>query len=55
MAKYELWQIEAQTSAIGLHDEANRAGAVRDVVWSHEDPRMLFDELKGSPITGLFL
>ena len=47
-----MWGIEAQTSGIGLHNEADRAKAVRNVKWYHEDPRALFDELKGKPIKG---
>ena len=50
-----MWMIEAQTSGIGVHNEDGKSAAIRDVKWVIEDPRMLFDELKGKPLKGLFL
>ena len=52
VAKYDLWQIEAQTAQTGIHNESARAGAIRNVSWTIEDPRALFDELKGAPQKG---
>ena len=47
-----MWMVEAQTSGIGLHNEEGKSAAVRNVNWVIEDPRMLFDELKGKPLKG---
>lgn len=44
--------VEAQTSGIGIHNEEGKAAAIRNVKWIIEDPRMLFDELKGKPLKG---
>jgi len=50
VAKYTMWMVEAQTSGIGVHNEEGKANAIRNVNWVIEDPRMLFDELKGKPL-----
>ena len=50
-----MWMVEAQTSGIGVHNEEGKANAIRNVNWVIEDPRMLFDELKGKPLKGGFL
>ena len=47
-----MWMVEAQTSGIGVHNEEGKANAIRNVNWVIEDPRMLFDELKGKPLKG---
>ena len=47
-----MWMVEAQASGIGLHNEEGKSAAVRNVNWVIEDPRMLFDELKGKPLKG---
>ena len=52
IAKYTMWMVEAQASGIGLHNEEGKSAAVRNVNWVIEDPRMLFDELKGKPLKG---
>ena len=52
MTKYEGLEAEAAAAGLGLHNEEGREAAVRNVTWTHEDPRALFDEMKGKPIAG---
>ena len=46
-------ELEAKTAALGIHNELVRPTAVRNVTWVQENPRMLFDELKGQRIKGV--
>eukprot|EP00116_Pleurobrachia_bachei_P002020 sb/3462282/ len=53
MGKYEGLLAEAVAAGLGIHNEEGREAAVRNVTWTHEDPRALFDELKGKPVAVL--